>query len=130
MPFLPRDPSRGDPITPELPRQQDAEILRLGRLRSASGLRSRTGPGGISFSLDLAERVFLRLTSSADGSGAYAWVEVYHKHALTWTVSADRTGTQTEDPAYERGGNTSLTSGDAVYEARRCPTSGEWLFDA
>lgn len=129
MPFLPKDPRRGDPIRAALAAEQDAEIVRLGRVKAGPGMVCRTGPSGSSFALDLPERIYIRLTSSADGTGAYAWVQVYHAHALSWTVSADRTGGRADDPAFERGGSTTLAGGDPVYEARRCLTSGEWIFD-
>ena len=127
--FFPRDPKPGDPIRADLPAAQDAEILRLGKIKVGPGLEVRSGPSGIAISLLLPDRIFIRLTGSSGSGASYPWVQVYHLDGQTWETST-RTGSLTVDPVFERGGATNLTGGNVVYEARRCPTSGEWLFDA
>lgn len=126
MGFNPAPVKAGDPIKASDVNDQNAEIVRLDQVRGGPGLEVRSGTGGRQFMAHEPERIYLKLTSTAT-SGAYAWKEVYHTLPNTWT-DATRTGTTTADPAYPATGSTTLTVDGRVWEARRGPTSGVWIF--
>lgn len=122
--FEPRALRKGDVLRAEDENAANREIARLSALTGSAGVVVR----GTAVAVLLPERIYIKLTSTANGSGAYAWKEVLPAPLGTW-IDAGRTGTQAGDPAYERGTrNASLAANDTVYEAERAPTTGEWLF--
>lgn len=121
------DPPRyrkGDVLKASDENAANAEIARQSRLTGSAGVVVRGG----SVAVLLPERIYIKLTSSANANGAYAWKEVLAAPLGTW-IDSGRTGTQADDPCYERGTRlASLTSGATVYEAERAATTGEWIF--
>jgi len=123
--FTPKTYRKGDVLKADDENAANAEIARQSRLTGSAGVVVR----GTSVAVLLPERIYLKLTGTANGSGAYPWKEVLPAPLGTWADSG-RTGTQSGDPCYERGTrNASLTSGDTVYEAERAATTGEWIFE-
>jgi hypothetical protein len=114
----------GDRVVAREETEISREVERIGQIRGSAGVLVRDG----AIALDLPERIYIRLTSSANGDGGYAWKEVLPAALGTW-IDSGRTGSASADPAYERGTKlTTLTAGDTVYEAMRAETTGEWLF--
>lgn len=127
MAFNPPMYRRGDAIRATDRNAQNAEIKRLGRVRGSGGLAARSGAGGLQVArVSSDETIFMKLTATY--SGGYAWQEVVHKEDGTWMTTSYVSSSA--DLAYERNGNTGLdpTAG-TIYELRRSPTSGIWLFD-
>lgn len=128
MPFNPDAVKAGDPIRAADVNAQNDEIRRLGQVRCGAGLDARSGAGGLQVALVSPEVIYLKLTSTAGTNNAYAWKEVYHQAPNTWT-DATRTGSTSTDPAYPISGDATLSVDGKVWEARRGPTSGQWLFE-
>lgn len=123
--FAPRTYRKGDVLRAADENAANAEIARLSRLAGSAGVVVR----GTGVAVLLPERIYIKLTSTANGSGAYAWKEVLPAPVGTW-IDSGRTGTQANDPAYERGTrDASLAANSTVYEAERAVTTGEWLFE-
>ena len=101
------------------------EIARQARVSCGAGLAVRSG----AITVVRPERIYLKLTSSANANGGYSWKEVLPAALGTW-VDSGRTGSSSVDPAYERSKrDASLTSGATVYEAERAACTGEWIFE-
>lgn len=115
----------GDRILARDETEISAEVARLGQLQGSTGIGVRNG----TLALDLPERIYIKLTSTANANGAYAWKEVLPAALGTW-VDSGRVGSQSGDPCYERGTrNASLTVDGKVYQAIRAETTGEWIFE-
>ena len=125
MSYRARTYKPGDRILARDETEISAEVARLGQLQGSTGIGVRSGV----FSLDLPEKIYIKLTSTANANGAYAWKEVLPAALGTW-VDSGRVGSQASDPAYERGTRlATLTAGNTVYEACRAETTGEWIFE-
>lgn len=71
--------------------------------------------------------IFARITG---GGGAYAWEEVTIGPGRVLATTGITGSVAQGNPAYERQtGDATLTADGTVYELRRSPNSGEWLFD-
>jgi hypothetical protein len=74
-----------------------------------------------------APKTTIRILS---GSNPYAWEEVRQKDDGSWEATGIRAGTTTSSPAYERTGNSEVSSGAVVEAQMATDPAGEprWLF--
>jgi hypothetical protein len=124
-PSLPRA-TPGSPYTARDQNRVVDEVERLGRLRVGQGLAASSGPHGTTISRDDPERIWAKITSVT--SGAWAWTEQIATSGGGWT-NGTRTGTATNDPAYEVNGATPGTVPMVVLMERAVET-GVWVFQA
>lgn len=127
MSYQPPTHKRGDPIRAADRNAMNAQLRRLAGVRGGPGLVVRDGAAGLQVARLRPEEIYLRLTGAANSDGGYPWVEVYPAAGGTWTTSG-RTGSSSDDPAYDRLGNAALTVDSMPYLARRAPTSAAWVF--
>lgn len=90
----------------------------------------KSTPAGTILGVNLPERCFARLTSSA-GGGAYAWSEVYATAAGGWvTMPGGRSGTITVNATWEYNLNALIPAGTSgpIVSMERNKNTGEWRF--
>lgn len=80
--------------------------------------------------------MLFQITGTPNGSGGYAWAEVIRVYQSgfqpTGLVGGNDSTQSNFDPAYPSGlvdPNNPLPADGTIYQARRAPTSGEWIFD-
>jgi hypothetical protein len=122
--FDPPNLRKGDTLTAEGENAGNQEIARVGRLTGGPGMIVRGGAAWI----DTNKPFYIKLTSTANGSGGYAWKEVYGAPLGTWADSG-RVGSASADPAYERNHDVGLAVDGKVYLADRNEQTGEVIFE-
>jgi hypothetical protein len=101
-------------------------IERIQRIGVGSGLSASVGPYGTLITRDEPERLWAKITS-VSGS-AWSWTEQIATTGGTWT-DGPRSGTATDDPAYEANSATPGTVPMVVLMERAIET-GELVFQA
>ena len=100
-------------------------VTRLGNLSVAGSGRVVALPNGTTIELLERERIVMLLTA-VDGSGRHSWTEQLFDGS--WS-SGTRSGTPSDDPAYEINALAVPGFPHRVF-AVRDPSSGRWLFQA
>jgi hypothetical protein len=101
-------------------------IERIQRIGVGTGLSASVGPCGTLISRDEPERIWAKITSVT--GTAWSWTEQIPTSGGGWS-NGTRTGTATNDPAYEVNGATPGTVPMVVLMERSVET-GEWVFQA
>lgn len=101
-------------------------IERGGRITADAPLEVQVGEAGTAIRIVLPPAVWAKLTGNA--GAAYAWTEQVAAAGGGWT-DGQRSGTTSDDPAYEWNGVDSVPA-DTVVRLERDPSADEWRFQA